>query len=126
MGAFLFVAGEAFPWPNKSSGMQTASTFVSDGRNTNGAFIGQKVGRDLSKIELQWYKMDAQTWAHLLQLFEANFINPVVYYDMVKGKMISRNMYVSDRSAKPYRVDPATGAWLVAGDCKLSLVDVGD
>ena len=126
MGAFLTVAGKRFPWPNKESGLQTQITMVSEGRNAEGVFIGQKVGRDQSKVELEWYSMDAQKWAELLQIFNASFVNPVSYYDMMQGKIITRNMYVSDRSASAKRVDPATGAWLVAKNCKLSLIDTGE
>ncbi len=123
--AFITVAGEKFPWPDKESGMQTQSTLVSEGRNADGIFIGQRIGRDLSKIELTWWRMDAQKWAQLLQLFQENFVNPVSYYDMAAGGIITRNMYVSDRTAQPAKVNPETGAWITAKNCKLSLVDTG-
>ena len=91
-----------------------------------GCLSVKKVGRDQSKVELEWYSMDAQKWADLLQIFNVSFVNPVSYYDMMQGKIITRNMYVSDRSASAKRVDPATGAWLVAKNCKLSLIDTGE
>lgn len=125
MGAFLYVAGIAFPWPNKGSGLQTAATLVDSGRNQYGVMIGQRIGRDHSKVEMQWKRMDAKTWSQLLQLFEKNFTNTVGYYDMVAGKFVYRKMYVSDRSAKPYRVNPNTGEWLEVCDCKLNLIDTG-
>lgn len=125
-GAFITVAGEKFPWPDKESGLQTQSTLVSEGRNMDGVFIGQRVGRDLSKVELTWFRMDAQEWARLLRLFQRSFVNPVSYYDMTAGGIITRNMYVSDRTAQPERVDPATGIWITAKNCKLNLVDTGE
>lgn len=70
--------------------------------------------------------MDAQTWAALLRLFQANFVNTVEYYDMTEGKVVSRRMYVSDRTAQPKRIDPATGVWLEAKNCKLNLIDTGE
>lgn len=75
--AFITVAGIRFPYPNKESGLQTQATLVSDGKNAKGVFVGRKVGRDQSKVELEWSSMDAVLWASLLQLFKANFVNPV-------------------------------------------------
>jgi hypothetical protein len=124
--AFLTVAGVRFPYPNRESGLQTQSTYVDNGKNARGVFIGQRVGRDQSKVELQWASMDAQTWAALLRLFQANFVNTVEYYDMTEGKVVSRRMYVSDRTAQPKRIDPATGVWLEAKNCKLNLIDTGE
>lgn len=126
MGAFITIAGKWFPWPRWGSGLQTQTTLVSEGRNAEGVIISQRVGRDQSKIELEWAVMDAKKWAELLQIFEDQFINSVSYYDMAKGKIITRNMYVSDRTASPLKVDPATGAWLEVKDCKLNLVDTGE
>lgn len=123
--AFITVAGVRFPYPNKESGLQTQTTLVNGGLNSQGVFIGQRIGRDKSKIELQWYSMDAQIWAALLQLFQQNFVNPVEYYDMVKGQVIIRNMYVNDRTARPGRINPQTGEWITAKDCKLNLIDTG-
>lgn len=123
--AFITVAGVRFPYPNKESGLQTQTTLVNGGRNAQGVFIGQRIGRDQSKVELQWYSMDAQTWASLLRLFQQSFVNPVEYYDMVKGQVIVRNMYVSDRTARPGRINPQTGIWITVKDCKLNLIDTG-
>jgi len=69
--------------------------------------------------------MEAQTWASLLQQFERKFVSAVEYYDMAKGAVIVRHMYVNDRTAGPFRIDPATGIWLIARDCKLNLIDTG-
>lgn len=126
VNAYITVNGVPFPYPNKESGLQTQSTFVSSGRNVNGVVIGQRVGRDQVKVELQWKRMDAQLWAGLLQIFQSNFMVTVSYYDMTAGKILSRRMYVGDRTARPGRVDPATGVWLEAKDCKLNLIDVGE
>lgn len=124
--AFITVAGVKFPYPNKESGLQTQSTLVDGGLNSYGVFIGQRVGRDKSKVELQWYSMPAQIWANLLQLFQANFVNTVEYYDMAAGKVISRRMYVNDRTAQPKKIDPHTGEWITAKNCKLNLIDTGE
>lgn len=124
-GAFVVLAGIKLPWPDYGSGMQTQSTLVNGSRNSQGVFIGQRIGRDQSKIEMQWFTLDAQLWASMLQRFETNFVNPVEYYDMVKGQVIIRNMYVNDRTARPGRINPQTGEWITAKDCKLNLIDTG-
>lgn len=123
--AFITVAGVRFPYPDRESGLQTQSTLVNGGRNAQGVFIGQRIGRDQSKVELTWTILDAAVWAELLQLFEESFVNEVEYYDMTQGQVISRKMYVSDRTAQPFEIDPATGVWLRAKNCKLNLVDTG-
>lgn len=61
----------------------------------------------------------------MLQLFDRYFINPVSYYDMSKGAIITRNMYVGDRTARPLDIDRSTGIWTYARDCKLNLIDTG-
>ena len=124
-GAFVVLAGIKLPWPDYGSGMQTQSTLVNGSRNSQGVFIGQRIGRDQSKIEMQWFTLDAQLWASVLQVFETNFANPVEYYDMAKGQVIIRNMYVNDRTARPGRINPQTGEWITAKDCKLNLIDTG-
>jgi len=43
--------------------------------------------------------MEAALWAKLLQLFDLNFVNTVEYYDMTEGEVVSRRMYVNDRTA---------------------------
>lgn len=123
--AFITVAGMALPWPDYSSGLQTISTLVDGGRNGDGVFVGQRIGRDQSKVELQWSCLDAATWAAVLQKFEVQFDNNVEYFDAVTAQKITRRMYVSDRSQRPLRVD-AQGNVLVWTDCKLNLVDTGE
>lgn len=123
--AFIVVAGLAMPWPDYSSGLQTISTLVDGGRNGDGVFVGQRIGRDQSKVELQWSCLDAAAWSAVLQKFKAQFNNDVEYFDAVSAQKITRRMYVSDRSQRPLKVD-AQGNVLVWTDCKLSLVDTGE
>lgn len=58
LSAFLNVNGYDFPCP--LHGFQyTISTTVNAGRNANNAVIGQKVGRDLIKLDsMQWAGLD--------------------------------------------------------------------
>ena len=125
-GAFIRAEGFAFPWPDRESGLQTISTMVDGGRNSMGVFIGQRIGRDQSKVELTWYMLDAKLWSTMLQIFKRKFVVPISYYDMEAGDIITRNMYVSDRSGNPGVVDPNTGKWITAKRCKLNLIDTGE
>ena len=122
--AFITINGMQFPWPDYDSGLQTSSTLVNGGRNANGVFVGQKIGRNQSKVELQWNVLDAAIWASMLQQFSSNFVSSVSYYDMEQGRIIARQMYVGDRTAKPLEVD-STGKWITAKQCKLNLIDTG-
>lgn len=125
MGGYITIAGVGFPYPDYSSGLQTTKTQVSSSTNANGVTIGQQIGRTQSKIELQWSVMSASLWSTLLQLFKTNYVNDVTYYDMEEGKVVTRSLTVSDRSALPAVVDTDTGMWITAQDCKLTLTDTG-
>lgn len=126
MAAFLYIGGYPVPWPDKDSGLQTVSTLVDGGRNAEGIFIGQRIGRNQSKVELTWYTLSAQTWSTILQIFKTKFIVSIEYYDMEVGDIITRKMYISDRSARPGQVDINTGKWITAKQCKLNLIDTGE
>lgn len=125
MSAFITVNGVQFPWPDHDNGLQTTSTLVTSGYNANGVLVGQQIGRTKSKIELQWNVLDAQVWASMLQQFRSSPVAAISYYDMEQGVIVTRQMQVSDRTAQPLRVDPNTGAWLTAQQCKLTLTDTG-
>ena len=124
-GAFITVAGVNFPYPAYESGLQTQTTMVNGGRNAKGVFIGQRVGRDQSKVELVWPTMSAAQWSALLQLFKTSFVNSVTYFDAVEGKKITRRMYVNDRTQTPFVVDD-DGNVTMWRDCRLNLIDTGD
>ena len=106
------------------SGNETITTAVNAGRNANAVVVGQKLGRDQSKIELKWSYLDADTWSQILTIFENNFFNNVTYYDMQKNKRITRKMYVGDRKARPFKLDDNNNptGWL---ECTLNLIDTG-
>ncbi|MBQ8299570.1 MAG: hypothetical protein IJX99_06960 [Clostridia bacterium] len=106
------------------SGKQTVATMVSDARNAQGVFIGQKIGRDQSKVEYVASALTAQEWSEILMIFERSFVNDVTYFDMVTGSKITRKMYVNDRTASPLAVDEE-GNVTVWKDCALNLIDTG-
>lgn len=122
---FLVVNGKTFPMARVDSGKQTASTMVTDGRNALAVFIGQKIGRDQSKIEYVCPALSADEWSEILMIFNKNFVNNVTFFDMVTGKKKTRRMYVNDRTAIPYAVDD-DGNVTVWKDCSLNLIDTGE
>lgn len=122
---FLVVNGKSLPMTKVDTGKQTVATLVNDSRNALGVFIGQKIGRDQSKVEYVAPILTASEWSEILQLFEENFVNDVTYFDMVTNTKKTRKMYVNDRTATPYAVDEE-GNVVVWKDCSLNLIDTGD
>lgn len=123
---YIKLNGINVPFPDEGSGSQTTSTTVNGSRNANNVFIGQRVGRDNTKIELALGELDASFWSYICKNFKVGFVNPVSYYDMVEGKIITRNFYVNDRHAQPGKVRESDGAWLTAKNCTFNLIDTGE
>ena len=122
--AFLTINGRKFPAPKRGLNIKTMTT-VSDGRNEQNVFIGQRIGRDMQKIEnVEWPLLSAELWSVILNQL-SNFVFNVTYLDPVSNDWVTRKMYVSDRDYQPYRVDPVTGKTTQYTSCKCSFVDVG-
>lgn len=122
-GSYIKVGNTTLPPLSIASGLQTISTLVNSGRNANAKIVGQKIGRDQSKIELKWSYLDAGTWSQILTLFDNNWINEVTYYDMQKNQKITRKMYVGDRKARPFKMTNGNpSGWL---ECSINLIDTG-
>lgn len=118
------IAGIPIINPSYESMKQTVATMVNSGRNADAQFIGQKIGRDQVKIELDWDYLTGEEWAAILSIFERNFVNEVEYFDMVKQRIVRREMYVGDRSGRPFNPDQQMNprAWV---QCKANLIDTG-
>mgnify|MGYP006892033110 FL=1 len=70
MSSFLNVNGVDFPCPRVGFSY-IISTTVNAGRNANNAVIGQRVGRDIFKLNnLEWAMLDAETWQRMLKAVE--------------------------------------------------------
>ena len=108
--SFLRVNGVDFPCPRVGFNY-IISTTVDSGRNANNEIIGQKVGRDLYKLnELEWAALPADVWQKMLKAVEPFFI-PVTFEDY--------------RTAKPLFVDPVTHKVTKYENCKFNLIDCG-
>ena len=122
-------SGIAIPEPAFDSGNVTISTLVNAGRNANGEFIGQVVGNDKLKIELNWGVLSPTQFKALLALFDRNqggkFVNTFSVYDPRTMSYRNRTMYVGDRSGHPIMVaNPGSGhpKWWV--DVQANLIEV--
>lgn len=122
-GKMIKINGKSFPSPDKGLGFEVA-TYVNAGKNANGEFVGQKIGRDQYKIDgLQWYMLDAATWSAILKEFD-KFVVTVTFPDMVKNEMITLQMYPGNRTAQPEVVD-ANGMPTMYKQCKVNIIDCG-
>lgn len=121
--AVITINGKEFPSPDVG-GSLVVSTNVSNGKNANGEFVGQKVGRDQYKFDsLQWKFLDAATWASMLQEF-SKFVVTARIPDMVNNRFITIRMYPGNRTATPIVFDDS-GLPVLYQDCKVNIIDCG-
>lgn len=121
--AVITINGREFPSPD-IGGVLVVATNVSDGKNANGEFVGQKVGRDQYKFDsLQWKFLDAATWSAMLQEFE-KFVVVARIPDMVHNRFQTIRMYPGNRTATPVMFD-ADGLPVMYRDCKVNIIDCG-
>ena len=124
MSSFLNVNGYDYPCP-KYGFTYTISTAVSAGRNANNAVIGQKVGRDIIKLDnLQWVGLTNEQTRMILQSLNSFFV-PVTFEDYRTGQPTTIMMYPSDRTGKPLFVDKLTHMVSKNESLSFSLVDCG-
>lgn len=107
LSAFLNVNGYDFPCPRY--GFQyIISTIVDSGRNVNGAVVGQKIGRDLFKLNnMQWVGLMPETRRMMLKALEPFYVS-VTFEDYRTGQPITITMYPGDRTGKPLFADKLT------------------
>jgi len=121
--------GIAIPEPAYGSGQVTISTMVNAGRNAQGNFIGQVIGNDKLKIELNWKVLTPTQFKNLLALFDRSqggkFVNTFTVYDPRTMTYRNLDMYVGDRSGQPIMVsNPGTGHPKYWVDIQANLIEV--
>lgn len=122
--SFLVVNNTKIPSPDVGANLVVA-TNVDAGKNANGTFIGQKVGRDQYKIDsLQWSVLTAAEWSLILNLFSA-FRVTCTFPDAVNNRFITLEMYPGNRSATPILFDDE-GMPTMYKNCKVNLIDCGE
>lgn len=117
----IIVNGVAFPSPDEGYEI-LHSINVDAGRNTNGAVIGQRVGRPLWKIEnLQWSNLDAQSWKEMRQALDPFFVT--VTFTTDENERVTIEMYPGDKHAHPSHVEGLS--YTKFKTCKFNLIDCG-
>lgn len=121
--AFITINGREFPAPDNVWELVVA-TNVTEGKNAQGEFIGDKVGRDQYKVNnLQWSYLDAETWAQMCQEFDS-FVVTAKIWDMVKNDWITLRMYPGNRSATG-GINTADQRPIKYKLCKVNIIDCG-
>lgn len=124
LSSFLNVNGYDFPAPRRGFSW-TISTTVNAGRNVSNAVIGQRVGRDLYKLDnLEWVGLSAATRRMMLKAIEPFYV-PVTFEDMRTGQPITIIMYPGDRSGSPLFLDHLSHMVLQDETLKFNLIDTG-
>lgn len=124
LSSFLNVNGYEWPCP-KYGFSYTISTTVNNGRNTNNAVIGQRIGRDLIKLEqMEWVGLSPEKWKMILKSVEPFFV-PVTFEDFRTGQPTTITMYPGDRKANPLLVNPKTHIVEKYDKCSFNLIDAG-
>lgn len=125
MAAFITINGMEFPPPARGLELIVA-TNVDSGRNANGEVIGQRVGRDIYKVNnMVWPWLSAETWGKMLTQFKGFFFTAKIP-DMVNGGFITLKMYPGDRTAEPFWIDvKGDKKVLWYKDCKVNIIDCG-
>lgn len=124
LSSFLNVNGIDFPCP-KVGFSYTISTTVNGGRNVNNAAVGQRLGRDLIKLDtMEWGGLDPETWRKMLAAVD-DFYIPVTFEDYRTGLPTTIIMYPGDRMATPLYVNEKTNMVEMYENCKFNLIDAG-
>lgn len=122
--SFLNVNGYDYPCPRR--GFQyIISTMVDAGRNVNGAVIGQRIGRDVYKLDqLQWVGLEPSVRMIILQSLEPFYV-PVTFQDFRTGQPITITMYPGDRTGRPLFTDRITHMVTKDEVLAFNLIDAG-
>lgn len=124
--ALVSVGGYDFPEPSTYSG--NTSTLVDSARNVQGKMVGSVIRDDVAKVEISWRYLTVEQWARIQKCFRnssgGKFINLVTFFDQSVGGWVTKEMYISDRTANMFRRDPFTGEVMGWESPSLSLVEV--
>lgn len=124
--ATITINGTSLPTPKRGL-TAVISTNVNSGRNSLGEMVGERVGRDIYKIDnIEWAWLTKAQWAQILNLV-SDFKFHVVFPDARRtdGKEFCTHlMYCGDRSCEPYYIN-ANGDFTFYRSCKMNLIDVG-
>jgi hypothetical protein len=121
--ALIVVNGQSFPTPIRGL-TEVISTNVNSGRNANGEMVGERVGRDILKLDnVEWRWLTKAQWASMLQAV-SGFKFRLTVPDVVNGGFITRTCYVGDRTCEPYYIN-SEGDFTFYRSCKMNFIDCG-
>ena len=122
--SFLNVNGYDLPCPRY--GFQYVfSTAVDAGRNLNNAVVGQKVGREIVKLDsLEWVGLKPDERIKIMKALEPFFV-PVTFEDVRTGGTSTVTMYHGDITVKPLFVDKNTHEIIQDEVLAVNLIDCG-
>ena len=82
--ALLLINGTAMPVPKRGL-TETISTNVDDGRNSVGELVGERVGRDIYKLDnIEWVWLTKAQWQAILTAVK-DFKFHATFPDVVNG-----------------------------------------
>lgn len=125
--AIITINGTSLPCPIRGLKI-VVSTNVNSGRNALGEMVGEKVGRDIYKLDaVEWRWLTKAQWAAILRLvtnnnfrFTCTFPDPVEH----DGHFCTHECYCGDRSAEPYYID-SSGDFTFYRSCTMNIIDCG-
>lgn len=117
----IIINGVSIPAPDEGFSIQEI-TNVDAGRNSNGTVVGQRVGRNIWKIQdLKWSTLSANDWKKLKNALKPFFVSVTFTADDNKRHTVT--MYPGDRQSKPYQVHNLTYSRF--RECSFNLIDCG-
>lgn len=97
---------------------------VDAGRNAKGEFVGAKVNRRQIKLNINFPHLTANEWGEVLKMIEG-FVGDVTFYDPLRGRRATYEMYWGNSKETVFRVDPTTHQAIEYIDCECNLIDTG-
>ena len=126
--ATIAINGKSFPTPIRGL-TEVVSTNVNDGRNALGEMIGERVGRDIYKLDnVEWRWLTKKQWRDMLEAV-SGFKFHMTFPDVVGGtdhgsQFCTHLCYVGDRTCEPYYINDS-GDFTFYKSCKMNLIDCG-
>lgn len=120
----MIINNVKFPPPDQGFEI-IESTNVDAGRNTKGVVVGQKIGRNIWKLNnLQWTGLTVEQWTAMKKALSSFYI-PVTFTDDTNTRR-TITMYPGDRTSTPVKVSAKTLEYNKLQTCKFNLIDCGE
>lgn len=121
--AIIVINGQSFPTPIRGL-TEVVSTNVNSGRNALGEMVGERVGRDIYKLDnVEWRWLTKAQWQRMLTAV-SGFKFHMTFPDVVNGGFCTHLCYVGDRHCEPYYIN-ANGDFTFYRSCKMNFIDCG-